>query len=78
MELKHEIVQDVLEDLIGRLDYDIYKYLKFGEDEEDRDRFPQMATDFVKAYHNQLYLNEWADELAKDCPSAECICKQDE
>jgi hypothetical protein len=75
MELKQKIVQDVLENLISYLDYDMYKYLKYGEDEEDQDYFPKMATDFVKAYHNQLYLHDLADESAKDCPNVECVCK---
>lgn len=53
-ELDRDVVRQVLEDLISLMDYDTYKYLKYGEEDEDRDQFPQMSVDFITAYRQYM------------------------
>lgn len=44
------IVQELLEDIFSEVDYDHYKYLKYGEEEGDEDEFPEMAQSFAASY----------------------------
>ena len=43
-------VQEALQDIFEIEDYDLYRAIKFGEEEEFEDAFPKMAEDFVQLY----------------------------
>lgn len=77
MELKRKVVQSVLEDLFKTVDYDTFKHLKYGEEDGDVDAFPELSIDFIRGYYHLMWLNELADEAAKDCPNPDCICKDE-
>ena len=44
-------VQAALEDFLSMADYDTHKLLKYGEDIEDVDQYPDYARKFVEKYN---------------------------
>ena len=44
-----KIVQELLEAIFAEEDYDLFKALKYGE-EEEHDQFPEIAESFVASY----------------------------
>lgn len=47
-------VQVALERVISMEDYDVHKFIKHGEDEDDIDRYPELTEQFITYYEKAL------------------------